>query len=396
MTEAQKMRGYPLSTSSWDKAEYAAIQSVVDSGRFTMGTLVRQFEQDFAAHFGSEYGVMVNSGSSANLLAVAAAVLDPRNDLKPGDEVLVPAVSWATTYYPISQYGLVLKFIDIDIDTLNMDLTLAAAAIGPRTKAIFAVNLLGNPNDFAALGAFAQAHGLLLLEDNCESLGATFDGRSAGTFGQMGTFSAFFSHHISTMEGGMILTDDERLFQMLVSLRAHGWTRDLPDTNYVHDKSGEVFDDLFRFVLPGYNVRPIEMSGAIGIEQVKKVPALVAGRRENAAYFSGVMADVPNVRIQREVGESSWFGFSLILEGDLSGRRNEVVAALTEAQIESRPIVAGNFTRNPVMSYLTTVVPDELPAADRVHDDGLFVGNHHFPIHGAIDSLRDVLLGIRA
>jgi CDP-6-deoxy-D-xylo-4-hexulose-3-dehydrase len=391
MTSSEPDVGFPLATSSWDEREYAALQGVISSGRFTMGPLVAQFEREFAAHFGAGYGVMVNSGSSANLIAIAAAVLDPRSDLNAGDEVLVPAVSWATTYYPLSQYGLTLKFVDIDPDTLNMDLDLAAAAIGPKTKAIFAVNLLGNPNDFARLTALVAEHDLLLFEDNCESLGATFDGKAAGTFGQMGTFSAFYSHHISTMEGGVILTDDEQLHQILTSLRAHGWTRELPPENFVHDKSGDPFEDLFRFVLPGYNVRPLEMSGALGIEQLKKVPSLIAGRRENAAYFRERFADLSSVRIQTEVGESSWFGFSLLLEGPLAGRRPEVVAALTAKAIEARPIVAGNFTRNPVMRYLPSIVPDALPGADKIHDDGLFVGNHHFPVHESIDLLYDTL-----
>jgi CDP-6-deoxy-D-xylo-4-hexulose-3-dehydrase len=390
-TAREPVAGLPLATSSWDDREYGAMHEVIASGRFTMGPLVAQFEREFAEHFGAGYGVMVNSGSSANLLAVAAAVLDPEIDLNAGDEVLVPAVSWATTYYPLQQYGLILKFVDIDVDTLNMDLGLAEQAIGPKTKGIFAVNLLGNPNDFAQLCALAQRNGLVLLEDNCESLGATFDGRAAGTFGAMGTFSAFFSHHISTMEGGVILTDSERTHQMLTSLRAHGWTRELPDHNYVHDKSGDRFDDLFRFVLPGYNVRPLELSGALGIEQLKKVPSLVSGRRENAAYFTSVMSGIESVRLQREVGESSWFGFSLVLEGSLAGRRADVVDALTARQIEVRPIVAGNFTRNPVMKYLPSVVPAELPAADKIHVDGLFVGNHHFPVHSSIDLLRETV-----
>lgn len=391
MTTDENTTGFPLATSSWDEAEYSALQRVIESGRFTMGPLVAQFEHEFASHFGSGFGVMVNSGSSANLLAVAAAVLDPRIDLQAGDEVLVTAVSWATTYYPLQQYGLILKFVDVDIDTLNMNLDLAEKAIGPKTKGILAVNLLGNPNDFARLTALAEKHGLVIIEDNCESLGATFEGKAAGTFGLMGTFSAFFSHHISTMEGGVILTDDERLHQMLTSLRAHGWTRELPQDNFVHPKSGDMFADLFRFVLPGYNVRPLEMSGALGIEQLKKVPDLVAGRRENAAYFAERFSGLDSIRIQAETGESSWFGFSLILEGALAGRRGEVVRGLNDAGIESRPIVAGNFTRNPVMSYLDALVPDELPAADKVHVDGLFVGNHHFPVKPSIDALAVVL-----
>lgn len=382
---------YPLATSTWDEKEFAALQRVIESGRFTNGPLVKQFETEFALHFGAGFGVMVNSGSSANLIAIAAAVLDPRVDLDRGDEVIVPAVSWPTTYYPLTQYGLRPKFVDIDLDTLNMDLDLVEASIGPRTKAIFAVNLLGNPNDFPRLRGIAERHGLVLLEDNCESLGAVKDGINAGTAGLAGTFSSFFSHHIATMEGGMILTDDEQLYQEMISLRSHGWTRELPAENLVHDKSGDAWDDLFRFVLPGYNVRPLEMEGALGLEQLKKVPALIAGRRANAAYFSHRFSEIPDIRIQRETGESSWFGFAMVLEGRLAGRRGDLVRALDDAGIESRPIVAGNFTRNPVMRHLDAVVPDALPAADKVDTDGLFVGNHHYPVEDGIDLVAEVV-----
>ncbi|WP_424445434.1 DegT/DnrJ/EryC1/StrS family aminotransferase [Microbacterium sp. CH-015] len=392
---AQEESGFPLATSSWDDAEHDAMQRVIASGRFTMGPLVAQFERDFAAQFGSAHAVMVNSGSSANLVAIAAAVLDPEIDLNPGDEVLVPAVSWATTYYPLHQYGLSLRFVDIDIDTLNMDLDLAEQAITPRTKAVFAVNLLGNPNDFARLQEICDRHGLLLLEDNCESLGATFGGKVAGTFGAMGTFSTFYSHHIATMEGGVVLTDDERLYQTLVSLRAHGWIRELPEHNFIHDKTGDPFEDSFCFALPGYNFRPVEMSGALGIEQVKKIPMIIEERRKNGAYFTEAIGSVEGIRIQREVGESSWFGFSMVLEGAYAGRRRELGAALSAAGIESRPIVAGNFTRNPVMGYLNAEVPDALPAADAVHFDGLFIGNRHYASTEHIDALRGILLDLR-
>jgi len=382
---------FPLAISSWDDAEQAAIQRVVESGRFTMGPLVAEFERDFAEAMGAAHAVMVNSGSSANLVMVGAAVLNPEVDLNPGDEVLVPAVSWATTYYPLQQYGLRLRFIDIDPDTLNMDLTAAEEAIGPQTKAILAVNLLGNPNDFAHLNRLVDEHGLLLLEDNCESLGATFDGKAAGSFGLMGTFSTFFSHHISTMEGGLVITDDERTRQILTSLRAHGWIRELPDQNYVFDKTGDPFEDSFRFVLPGYNVRPLELSGALGIEQTKKIPMIVEERRRNGAYWVQTMSAVADVRIQRETGRSSWFGFAMTLEGRLAGRRRELGEALTAAGIESRPVVAGNFARNPAMRYLDAVVPDELPAADRIHVDGLFVGNRHYETRQSIDVLAEVV-----
>ena len=365
---------YPLATTTWDDAEYFALQRVIAGGRFTMGPEVRSFEEEFAAFFGADYAVMVNSGSSANLIALAAAVVNPDIDLNPGDEVIVPAVSWATTYFPVHQLGLKLRFVDVDLDTLNMDVQLVEDAIGPRTKAILAVSLLGNPADLTRLAALATKNGLVLLEDNCESLGSKIEGRYTGTFGLAGTFSSFFSHHISTMEGGLILTDDLYTHQAMLSLRA--------------------FEDHFRFVLPGYNVRPLEMSGALGREQLKKVPSLVAGRQKNAELFSERFAERSDVRIQKVAAESSWFGFSLVLEERLAGRRAEVVEALTGAGIESRPIVAGNFTKNPVMAQLNAYVPDLLEAADKIHVDGLFVGNHHFPIPDELDLLAETIQGI--
>ena len=385
---------YPLATSTWDEAEYAALQEVIASGRFTIGPRVAQYESDFADFFGSRFAVMVNSGSSANLLAIAAAVLDPRVDLTAGDEVIVPAVSWPTTYYPLAQYGLRPKFIDIDLDTLNLDLDIVERNIGPETKAIFAVNLLGNPLDFVRLRQIAKKHDLVLLEDNCESLGASSDGINAGTAGLAGTFSSYFSHHISTMEGGIVVTDDEQLYQEMVSLRSHGWTRELPARNVVHEKDGRPWDDLFRFVLPGYNLRPIEFEGAVGVEQIKKIPAIIRGRRENAAYFTERLGDARWVRLQREVGESSWFGFSMVLEESLAGRREDVLRAFEQAGIESRPIVAGNFARNPVVDRLDALVPEPLRAADKVHSDGLFIGNHHHNVRDGIDLVADTLAAV--
>ena len=277
---------FALAASSWGPEEKSAMAEVIECGMFTMGQRVVAFEQAFARYTGSRHCVMVNSGSSANLLMVAALFYtrNAKLKLKRGDEVIVPAVSWSTTYYPLYQYGLKLKFVDIDLQTLNFDLQQLEAAITPKTRAIMAVNLLGNPNDFDAIHSLIEGRDIVMIEDNCESMGATFGGRQTGSFGVMGSFSSFFSHHISTMEGGLNVTDDEELHHILLSLRAHGWTRNLPDKNHVcSDKSSDPFEESFRFVLPGYNMRPLELSGALGLEQLKRLPALVQGRRDNAA-----------------------------------------------------------------------------------------------------------------
>nr|WP_255480791.1 DegT/DnrJ/EryC1/StrS family aminotransferase [Quadrisphaera sp. RL12-1S] len=372
-----------------------ALQDVIASGQFTMGAHVQAFERAFAEAFGARHAVMVNSGSSANLLMVAAAVLDDRTDLNPGDEVLVTAVSWATTYYPLTQYGLRPVLVDVDPHTLNIDLEAARARCTDRTRAILAVNLLGNPNRFDELQRLADEKGLVVLEDNCESMGATFADRSAGTFGLMGTFSTFFSHHISTMEGGVVVTDDEHLADMLLSLRSHGWTRNLPRGSALRPAGSEGFHDLFQFVLPGYNVRPLEMSGAVGLHQLEKLPAMVAARRANADTFRELMSGVPGVRIQKEVGESSWFGFSCVLVDHLAGRRHEVVSALSAAGIQTRPVVAGNFARNPVMRHLNADACGSLVHADEVHDNGFYVGNHHYFVGDALRHLARVVHSVR-
>jgi CDP-6-deoxy-D-xylo-4-hexulose-3-dehydrase len=358
-----------------------------------MGEEVKTFERQFAEHFGSRHAVMVNSGSSANLIMMAGLLYHPDRRLERGCEVIVPAVSWSTTYYPVHQMGMTLRFVDVDMDTLNLTVETVERAITPKTKAVLAVNLLGNPCELTRLRELCDTRGLVLIEDNCESMGAELDGRQAGTFGACGSFSTFFSHHISTMEGGVIATDDEDLAHVMISLRAHGWLREQPPHSRLNVDI-DPFMRLFRFVLPGYNVRPLEMSGAIGQDQLRKLPGLVAARRENAAAFQRLFADLDGVRIQAETGKSSWFGFSLILEGPLKGRRAEVVKALAEARIDTRPIVTGNFLNNPVIELLDHNAFGEMTNADRIDQDGLFIGNHHYPIAEPLAQLREIMGGM--
>ena len=379
----------PLATSSWDEEEYEAIQRVVKSDRFTMGPEVEAFENEFASFFGSDFAVMSNSGSSANLLAIAALFHSKRHDLSDGDEVIVPAVSWSTTYYPLHQYGLKMKFVDIDRDTLNLDLDELEEAITDKTKMVVAVNLLGNPMNFDRLKEICQRNSLILIEDNCESMGAKFGEKYAGTFGIAGTFSSFFSHHISTMEGGMTVTDCEELYQLMISLRAHGWTRGLPTDNLISEISDDEFMESFRFILPGYNLRPLEMSGAIGRSQLKKLERIVEGRRENALVFERCFSGIDGLRIQKEVGSSSWFGFSLTIENGSS--RSELVALLKEAGVEVRPIVAGNFVRNPVINLMDHETFGDLEVADHAHNYGLFFGNHHYDISKEIMGISELV-----
>lgn len=388
------MSNYKLASSTWDDQELKAIQAVIDKDTYTMGDSVKQFEEEFAVFLDNKYCVMTSSGSTANLLATAALFYTKNPLLKRGDEVIVPAVSWSTTYFPLQQYGLKLKFVDIDLETLNYDLKALKTAISESTKMIMLVNLLGNPNDFDLINEMIKDKEVILIEDNCESMGAVYKGKQAGTFGLMGTFSTFFSHHMATMEGGIVTTNDEELYHILLSLRAHGWTRNLPKENLVSNKSDDWFTESFRFVLPGYNVRPLEMSGAIGIEQLKKLPEFIENRRKNAKLFVKLFQNHPDFIIQRDIDKSSWFGFSLIIKPESNLKRKDVIKKLIDNNIECRPIVTGDFTQNEVMKYFDYEIYGELKNAKYLHENGFFVGNQQIIIENEIKylykSLKDI------
>lgn len=382
---------YELAASTWGQEELDAIQRVVASGRFTMGPNVAAFESAFAAYFGHRYAVMVNSGSSANLIAVAALFHKKNRPLQRGDEAIVPAISWSTTYHPLQQYGLRLRFVDVDLHTLNMDASQLEKALTPRTRLIVAVSILGNPAALDVMRAFADRNGLYFMEDNCESMDAELAGRRTGTFGDVSTYSTFFSHHISTMEGGMVATDDRETWELARCLRAHGWTRDLPDDTTIYQKGADDFFEAYRFILPGYNVRPLELSGAIGIEQLKKLPDMTAARRKNWAYFKSLFEGDSRFITQRENGKSSAFCFTIILDPTREPDRKRVLAKLKEADIGYRIITGGCFTRHPVIKCYDYSCVDDLPNANRAHDFGFFVGNHPFDLKPQIERLRTVL-----
>jgi CDP-6-deoxy-D-xylo-4-hexulose-3-dehydrase len=382
---------YSLASSTWDNQEVSVASKLLTSGNLTMGPEVAKFEKQFAAYIGTKYAVMFNSGSSANLGLIAALRYMKNSIMQEGDHIIVPAVSWSTTYYPVNQCGFVLDFIDIDPETLNIDINLVELAITPKTKAIFAVNLLGNPSNLVELKKIADKHGILLIEDNCESLGAEIGGKKTGSFGIAGSHSFFFSHHICTMEGGMVTTDSLELAETMISLRAHGWTRGLPEQNSVFDKSNNHWEDFFRFVLPGYNLRPLEISGAIGQIQLAKFPTFLEERRKNAEHFVELFFGSNSYQAQKETGKSSWFGFSIILKDKLKGRRDSLLKMLESHSVTTRPIVAGNFTVNPVMKHLQYTSLPALPGANQIHSEGFFIGNHHFDVTSDLNQIYLIL-----
>jgi CDP-6-deoxy-D-xylo-4-hexulose-3-dehydrase len=380
-----------LSSSSWGDEEYAAIKRVCDSGFFSMGKEVRQFEEDFASKFQRKYAVMVNSGSSANLVGIASLFFRKDNPLQVGDEVIVPAISWSTTYYPLQQYGLKLRFVDVDLETLNMDVSKLQEALTPRTRMVVAVSILGNPAELETMRAFCDDNDLYLFEDNCESMGATLNGRLTGTFGDISTFSTFYSHHIATMEGGVITTDDYELMALARSLRNHGWIRDVPADSGIYEARDDAFYEAYRFILPGYNVRPLELSGAIGIEQLKKLDGSLAIRRENAKVFVDLFGGDERFIIQRENGESSWFSFTIILHPDVDMKRDILFRKMQEAGIDYRIITGGCFLRHDVIRYFDYDTVGEITNANIAHDRGFFIGNHPHDFRAQLEYAHSVI-----
>ncbi len=382
---------YELAATTFGDEEKAVLHKVIESGYFTMGPRVKAFEREFADYHGMKYGVMVNSGSSANLAVVAALAARKKNPIQRGDEVIVPAISWSTTYHPLQQYGLKLRFVDVELETLNIDTAKLEEALTPKTRMIVAVSILGNPANLQVLREFADQHGLILFEDNCESCDAELNGKKAGTFGHLNTFSFFFSHHISTMEGGMVLTDDEELYHLLLSVRTHGWTRDLPEGSMLFDRGGDDLFEAYRFIVPGFNLRPTELSGAVGSIQLRKLPAMTKARRKNLKLFQKLFGDDDRFIIQRENGRSSSFCFTVILNPEKNLDRKKIFAALKKADIGFRIITGGCFLRHDVIEYYDYDTVGEIVNANIAHDHGFFVGNHPFDLTKQLKKFRKVM-----
>ena len=382
---------YPLSSNSWGDEEALVFKQTLEKGRFTMGESVKEFESSFADKIGIQNALMVSSGSMANLVGLSALFYKKNNPLKRGDEVIVPSISWATTYYPLQQYGLKLKFLDVELDTLNIDVTRLEDALTSKTRMVVAVSILGNPCALDILREFCDNNGLYLFEDNCESMGASLNGKPCGTFGDIATFSTFYSHHISTMEGGIIVTKDKEIYHLAKSLRAHGWTRDIPSGSLVYEKNDDDFYEAYRFILPGYNARPLELSGALGVEQLKKFDSLLDIRRQNARIFVDLFADDERFIIQKENGSSSWFSFTIVLNPKILIKRSKVIHALRDAEIEFRIITGGCFLRHDVIRYFDYETVGEIVNANIIHDRGFFVGNYPINLKPQIEKLKDVL-----
>jgi CDP-6-deoxy-D-xylo-4-hexulose-3-dehydrase len=347
---------------------------------------------------GAPFAVMVNSGSSANLLAVACAANPLRaRHLRRDDEVLVPAVCWSTSVWPIVQAGLTPVFVDVDPRTLNISIDDVRRKLTPRTRAIMVVHVLGNACDMQAIRTLAEERDLVVIEDACESLGTVSHGRSAGTHGDFGTYSFYYSHHMTTGEGGMVVCRTPEDQDLLRCLRAHGWSRHLSNRAEIDAEYPDI-DSRFVFVNLGYNVRPLDIQGAIGLVQLERLPRMNEARNDNRVRMVEALRGHPRWRGQFQIAEAerectpAWFGLAMLLTGDRPLR--EFLDALTARGVENRPIISGNFCRQPAWQRLGYAIdPRSFPGAEAVHHRGFFIGVQSRPLSDArIAALADRLL----
>lgn len=369
-----------LHEPSFGEEEIQAACEQMRTTQVTMGPKTREFENQCAQYFGSEHALMCNSGSSANLLAIAA-LSNPAltNYMRPGGEVIVPALSWATSVWPIIQHQLVPVFVDCDLSTFNFDYDKLEAAITVKTRAIMVVHVYGNPCDMDRILEITRKYSLYVIEDTCESMGATFKGKAVGTLGNIGTMSLYYSHHITTFEGGLCFTNNKSLVELLRVLRAHGWSRET-DSHEQYVTENPTIDPRFIFVNIGYNLRPTEVQAVIGMKQLPKLNGFVRTRRRaHDQYRVGLDKYSEYFRFQERQpnGEASWFGFCIILKEDCPFTLKEVTSFLQTDGIETRPIIAGNMAKHPALKMYEHRIAGTLENCDIVMERGFAIGCHH-------------------
>jgi CDP-4-dehydro-6-deoxyglucose reductase, E1 len=384
------------------------LEALVDAsldGWLTEGRFAARFAPAFAQAAGRDRALLVGSGSQANLLAVAAAcsrLLE--HPLQPGDEVVTPALGFATTVAPIYQNGLVPVYVDVEFDTLNPSLEAFAAAITEGTRAVVAAHCLGNPFDAAGLAELCAERGLVLIEDCCDALGSTLHGRPVGSFGQAATYSFYPAHHMTTGEGGAVTADDPAWVRALGSLRE--WGRDCWCPPGVNDACGRRFegrhgelpagyDHKYVFSELGFNFKVTDMQAALGLAQLERLGDFHAARRANFARLDGALAELDD-EIQRvratEGSDPSWFGYPFTLREGGAERRTALQRFLLERRIDSRLLLAGNMTRQPGLLGREHRIAGSLDNTDRITESSLWVGCYPGLSEPMIDWIADSLL----
>ena len=365
---------YPLSPFPFEPEDILKGAETLLSGKITMSDITAKFENEFANFLGVKHALMVNSGSSANLLAFFA-LINPENKkkIKSNDECILPALCWSTSLWPIIQSGLKPKFIDIDIKNFNLDLNSLERNINKKTKVILAVHILGNCPDMTRLKKIANNRNLILIEDTCESLGSIYNNKYLGTFGKYGTYSFYVSHQITSGEGGMIVCNDTNDYKIIHKLRAHGWDRGLNKKNVKN----------FNFVNSGFNLRPLDLTAAIGFNQFKRLNKMKNVRQLNRDKIIKSLIYSPDWSQQFTFLEPirnlkpSWFGLPILINKKFLKNKNKFLKYLNKNGIETRPIISGNFLNQPCIKLYNINQNKKLfKNAQEVEDRGFFIGLH--------------------
>jgi CDP-4-dehydro-6-deoxyglucose reductase, E1 len=359
----------------------------------TYGRFSRDFEKGLSEYLGIKHSLLVNSGSSANLLAFAALTSDKLGEraIRRGDEVITVAAGFPTTIAPVVQFGAVPVFVDVRLGTYDIDPTQLDAALSGRTKAVMVAHTLGNPFDLDAVRLFCDANSLWLIEDNCDALGGEYQGKMTGTFGDIGTSSFYPPHHMTMGEGGAVYTDNDELAAIMLSIR--DWGRDCWCPSGKDNTCGKRFTQQFgtlpfgydhKYVYSewGYNLKVSDMQAAVGVAQLEKMPEFVAARRHNYAYLREALRPVEDLLVLPDPtpgSDPSWFGFLITVREGAGVTRDQLVAALEDAKVQTRMLFAGNMIRQPVFDSMRESgegyrVVGELPNTDRIMNDAFWIG----------------------
>ncbi len=359
--------------------EIIAFTNQMLTTKVTMGEKVKEFEKAYCKKYSYQHGVSNNSGSSANLLMLSVLTSKlTENCLNKGDEVILPALTWSTTVWPVIQMGLIPVYVDCNLDTFNIDTNKIENAISKKTKAIFSVPIYGNPCEMDDILAICKQHDLSLIEDCCESMGAMYKNKYVGSFGRVASFSFYFSHHITTLEGGICVTNDHDLSEMMRIVRAHGWIRQVENKSKWTEKYKD-FDPKFLFVNDGYNLRITEPQAAMGMIQLNKIDKFIENRKNNAKKYLNELNDLSDFfsfQSTTKDSENSHFGFPLVIRDTRHFDRNEICSYLNKCGIETRPIIAGNLARQPANKLFQHKVSGELKNSNTIMDNGFSVGVH--------------------
>ena len=393
-----KTVNWKLSENTWNFDEEMILNTFSRSKKYAQGNYVKEFEKIFAKKYTKKYAVMLNSFTSANLLMVEALKYHSKFQLKKGDEIILSALSCSKTHLLFSEAGYKIKLVDIDIDTLNIDINILSEAITKKTKAILLLNTLGNSNNFDQVKKIIKNKNIILLEDNCESLNGKFKNKFTGSFGLMSSSSFCFSHHLSSIEGGMILTNDDELNYIIKILRDPKSTENIKNDHTLLNKNNSHeskinFYKYYNSNLNKYNLKPQELSAAIAISQFSKLNNFINHRRSNANFFLSKIKSIPYIKSQKEIGKSSWFAFTITIvkfKNKLLSR-DKLSYFLNIHNIETKPVIMKDLTITKASKYLDIKIHNKLFNAEYIDKNSLYISNHSIDIRVKIEKLIELL-----